>query len=220
MVRCQTTSGGLVPGLLQDLTLAAAVQEIGVHAEGGLAALVLGDGDLVLLGELDELRAAGEVPFAPGGDDLHVRLEGVVGDLEPDLVVALAGGAVGDGVGAHLFRDLDLALGDQGAGDGGAEEVHALVECVHAEHREDEVADEFLTEVVHEDVLFLDAQELCLVAGRAEFLTLSQIGGEGDDLRPIGRLEPFQDDRGVEAARIGQHNLLHVLHTHFAAGPC
>jgi hypothetical protein len=46
--------------------------------------------------------AAGQVPFAPGRDDLDVGVERVGGELEADLVVALAGGAVGDGVGAGL----------------------------------------------------------------------------------------------------------------------
>ena len=41
-------------------------------------------------------------PFAPGRDDADVGLERVIGKLEPDLVVALAGGAVGDRIGANL----------------------------------------------------------------------------------------------------------------------
>ena len=44
------------------------------------------------------------------GDDLDVRVERVGGQLEADLVVALAGCAVGDAIGARLVRDLDQAL--------------------------------------------------------------------------------------------------------------
>jgi hypothetical protein len=111
----------------------------------------------VVLSEAQQGLAGLEVPFAPGGDDLDVRLEGVVAELEADLIVALAGGAVGDRGRAHLAGDLDLALGDEGAGDAGAQQVLALVQGVGAEHGEDEVADEGLAEVLDEDVLRLDA---------------------------------------------------------------
>ncbi len=197
------------------------MEQVGVDREGRLAALVLGDRDLVLLGELDELGAARQVPFAPGGDDGHVRLQRVVGELEADLVVALAGGAVGDGIGADGLGDLDLALGDERAGDGGAEEIEALIHRVGAEHREDVVLHEGLAQVVHEDVLGLDAEQQRLVARRAQFLALAEIGGEGDDLAAIGRLQPLQDDRGVETAGIGEDDFLDGLlggHEHSLTG--
>ena len=76
------------------------MQEVGVDREGRFAALVLRDRDLVLLGEVDQLLAAGELPFAPGRDDPDVGLERIIAELEADLVVALAGGAVADRVGA------------------------------------------------------------------------------------------------------------------------
>ena len=147
--------------VLQHLSLRGGVEEVGVDREGRLAALVLGDQDLVLLGEVDQVGARLELPFAPGRDDLDVGVERIGGELEAHLVVALAGGAVGDRVGAGLVRDLDQALGDQRPGDRGAEQVDALVERVHAEHREDEVADEFLAQIL--DVDFLDAEHLGLL---------------------------------------------------------
>ena len=83
----------------------------------------------------------------------------VIAELEADLVVALAGGAVGHRVGADLLGDLDLLLGDQRAGDGGAEQIQALVLRVGAEHREDVVAHELLAQILDEDVLGLDAEQ-------------------------------------------------------------
>ena len=115
-----------------------------------------------------------------------------------------------DGVGAGLAGDLDLLLGDQRPGDGGAEQVHALVERVGAEHREHVVADELLAQVLDEDVVRLDAEHLGLRARRLQLLALAEVGGEGDDLGLVGLLQPLQDDRGVEAARIGEHDLLHL----------
>src|SRR5690606_29998696 len=51
---------------------------------------------------------------------------------------------------------------------------------------------------------------LGLAPRRLQLLTLAEIGGEGNDLAAIGFLQPFQDDGGVEAAGIGQNDLLHA----------
>ena len=154
-------SGRLDRRVFQHLAFGRGVQEIGVDREGRFAALVLGDRDLVLLGEVDQVGARGEVPFPPRRDDLDVGIERVIGELEAHLVIALAGGAMSDGVGAGLARDLDLPLGDQRARDGRAEEIDAFIERVGAEHREDEVAHEFLAQILDEDLL--DAEQLRLL---------------------------------------------------------
>ena len=70
------------------------MQKIGVDRKWRLASFVLGDRNLMLLGKLDELAARGKVPFPPRRDHRHVGLERIVGKLEPDLIVALAGRAV------------------------------------------------------------------------------------------------------------------------------
>ena len=194
----------LLRGVLQHLALGGDVQQVGVGRERRLAALVLGDRDLVLLGERDQRVARGEFPLAPGRDDLDVGLQRVGAELEAHLVVALAGRAMGDGVGADLARDFDQALGDQRPRDRSAEQILPLVERVGAEHREDVVAHEFLAHVLDEDVLRLDAEQLGLAPRRLQLLALAEVGGEGDDLAAVGRLQPFQDDGGVEAAGIGE----------------
>ena len=109
--------------VLQHLALGGRVQQVGVDRERRLAFLVLGDRDLVLARELQQVLAALERPLAPRRDDLDAGLERVIGELEAHLVVALAGRAVTDGVGADLARDLDLLLGDQRPRDRGAEQV-------------------------------------------------------------------------------------------------
>ena len=96
----------------------------------------------MLFGEFDQARAAGEIPFAPRRDHLDVGRERVIAEFEADLIVALAGRAVADRVGADQLGDLDLALGDQRPGDAGAEQVQPFVHRVRAHHREDVVADE------------------------------------------------------------------------------
>ncbi|MFT3810456.1 MAG: hypothetical protein QM698_11105 [Micropepsaceae bacterium] len=148
------------------------------------------------------------IPLAPGGDDLHVGLQRVIAEFEADLIVALAGRAMGDGVGAEAVGDVDLLFRDERAGDGGAEQILALIDRIGAEHREDEVAAEFVAHVLDENVLRLDAQQQRLLARRFKLAPLAEIGGEGDDLAAIFGLQPFQDHRGVETARIGEDDFL------------
>ena len=54
----------------------------------------------------------------------------------------------------------------------------------------------------------LIAEHLRLAPRRLELLALAEIGGEGDDFAAVGRLQPLEDDRSVEAARIGEHDAL------------
>ena len=51
-------------------------------------------------------------------------------DVEADLVVALAGAAVGDRVGALALGDLDEQLRDERPGERGGQRIGALVERV------------------------------------------------------------------------------------------
>ena len=64
-----------------------------------------------------------------GAITVDVGLERVIGQLEADLVVALAGRAMRHRVGADLLGDLDLLLGDQRPRDRGAEQILALVDA-------------------------------------------------------------------------------------------
>ena len=104
-------------------------------------AFVAGDGDVALGGPLD-LFFAGHAVLAHGGDDLEVGRERARADVEPHLVVALAGAAVGDGGRALLARDVDEHLGDERAAEGGGEEVLALVDGARHQRGEDEEVDE------------------------------------------------------------------------------
>ena len=128
-----------------------------------------------------------------------------------------------DRIGANRARDLDLLLGDQRPGDRGAEQIEALVLRIGPEHREHVVAHEFVAQVLDEDVFGLDAEQDRLLPRRLELLALAEVGREGHNLAAIGGLQPFEDDRGIEAARIGQNDAADVfrrllLHVHDFVG--
>ena len=134
----------------------------------------------MVVGVVEEPGAAGQVPFAPRRDHLDVGSEGVIAELEADLIIALAGRAMRNRVGADLACDLDLALGDQRPCDRGAEQIGALVERIGAEHRIDEIPHELLAQILDKDLG--RAQQFRLASRRLQFFALTQIGGEGDDL--------------------------------------
>src|SRR5699024_828799 len=133
----------------------------------------------VLFGIGQQALARVEVPFTPRSDDLHVRHQGIGGQLETHLVIALAGGAMGNGIGAGLAGDLDHALGDQRARDRGAEQVFALIHGVGAKHWIYVIAHKLLAQIIDED--FLHAKRLGLGAHVIQFLALAHIRGEGYD---------------------------------------
>ena len=168
----------------------------------------------MLLGKFDQFCAGHQIPFPPRGNDLDVRLEGVIAQLKAHLIVTLSRRTMGDGIGPGFLCDLDLALGNQWTRNRGTEQVGAFIKRIGAEHREDIIAHEFLAQVFH--IHFPNAEHLCLLTSRPDILSLPQIGGEGHDLTLIRVLQPAQNDRGIEAAGIGQHNFFDALGHEFA----
>jgi hypothetical protein len=123
----------------------------------------------------------------------------VIGEFETDLVIALAGGAVGDGVRPSASGDFHLFLGDQRAGDGGAEEIAAFVDGIGAEHGEDEIADELFAQVF--DIAFAGAGFAGLFRNAVQFLAWPTSAAKAYDLAAVFFDEPTQDDGGVQALR-------------------
>ena len=178
------------------------MQHVAIHAvglgggDGGRDALVF-----QILDHVDPTLESKLFGHAPRGDDLDVGLEGVGGEFEADLVVALAGGAVADGIRTLGDGDVDHALGDERPGDGGAEQVGALVDGVGLHHREDIVLGELLLDIV--DIAFGCAVLERLFLQPVEFIPLPEIRTVADDFRIVFFLEPGQQHGGVETTGIG-----------------
>ena len=154
----------------------------------------------------DRVLAAADVPLAPRRDDRKVRRERRVGQLEANLIVALAGAAVRERIGADAARDLDLPARDERPRHRGAEQVLAVVDRAGAKRREDEGLDELLAQVF--DVAFVGAGGDRLGANAGELLAaLTDVGGDADDAAArVVLLEPGNDDRGIEPAGVGENN--------------
>src|SRR5437764_6693407 len=134
--------------ILQDASLVRQMPQIGVARID----LLFGSGDRnsPLSGICDRVLAAPDVPFAPGRDHRQIRRERGVRELESHLIVSLSRAAVRERVGSNAACDLDLTTGDERPSHRCPEEVLAIVHGSSAQRGEDEVANEFLTQVLHE----------------------------------------------------------------------
>ena len=191
----------------------ADVQQVGIHRVRRAAVLVLHvDLNAGIFCILQQLLARQQVPFAPRCNDLHVRHQGISAQFETDLIIPLAGGAMRNSISTGFARDVDQAFCDQRARNRGAEQVLALIDGVGAEHRVDEVAHELFAQIIDVDVLWLDAEFDGLGACGVQLFALAQIGGEGHNFAVVVILQPFQNNGGVQSARIGKDHFLDVAH--------
>src|SRR5699024_3032986 len=173
-------------------------------------------GDVVSLGVVDLLVTALDVPLTPGSDDGHVGGQGLEGQLKTDLVVALAGAAVADGVGAFLDGDLGQGLGDAGTGMAGAQQV-ILILGVGLQAGPDEVFHIFLLQV--QDVQLGSAGLFGFLLQAVQLGALAHVTGNGDDLAVvIVFFQPGNDDGSIQAAGVGQNYLFDILFRLFHDG--
>ena len=188
----------------------AQVPQILVLGVVGLAADL--QRDVVGLSVVDLLVAGHDVPLTPGGDDLQLGSKALDGQLETHLVVALAGAAVADGVGTLGLGDLHQLLGDNGAGEGGAQQVGLILGVGH-DGGDDDVVHHLVGQVGHDQLAGAGLEGLLLQTFQLGALT--HIAGDGDDLGiTVVFLQPGNDDRGVQTAGIGEDHFLDLLISH------
>ena len=89
------------------------MQQIRIYRERRIAALVGGDGNLMLFGEGDQICARLELPLAPRGNDLDVGVQGIGRKLESHLVIALARRPMRNRIRTRLCRNFNKPLGNQ-----------------------------------------------------------------------------------------------------------
>ena len=172
--------GRCLTGILEHSALVRDVPDVAVARVDLLTRRV--DRDVVLRGVRDRVLAAADVPLAPRRDHREVRRKRHVGELEANLVVALAGAAVRERIGADATRDFDLAARDERPGHRRAEQVLAVVDGAGAERRQDEILDELLAQVL--DVALVGARGERLGANAFELVALADIGRDADDRAP------------------------------------
>ena len=188
------------------------MQQVGVDAERRLAALVLGDGDLVLFGEVEQGLAALEIPLAPGGDDVDVGLQRIVAEFEAHLVIALCRWRHDRPRRRPTCRAISIwRLAIRGR----AMEVPSRYCPSYTVLARNMGKTKSRTNSSRRSStkMFSGFTPISSAFSRAgpKLLALAEVGGEGDHLGLILGLQPFQDDRGVQAPGIGEHHLLDAL---------
>jgi hypothetical protein len=133
-----------------------------------------------------------EPSIPPRRNDLQIGRKRRGCQLESDLIVALAGSAMGEGIGFFLSGDFDHAFGDERTRDACTQEILAFIECTGLEHRVNEIARKFLLQI--DDVAFRSASSLGLCFETFEFLFLADIRAKGDHLGIIFFFDPRQED--------------------------
>ncbi|MNM62174.1 hypothetical protein D3C81_734970 [compost metagenome] len=199
-------SAGVEPRVLQHAALIADVQQVAVHGIRLRRRSLYRN--TVRFGISDHFRASRE-PVAelfqtPRRDNLDVRSKASSAELETYLVVALAGRTMRNGGRAFGDGDIDHPLRDQRAGDTRAEQVLSFIQGASLEHRVDEVLGELVAQVV--DVDFRRACGERLFLQTVKLFLLADIGRKSDNFRVIRFFQPFQNDRGIQAAGIGEHD--------------
>ena len=176
------------------------MEQVAVHAVGFLRGNI--DRNIVFLSVFDHILTSGEVPvgISPGGDDLDRGIDRVGVQLKTDLIVAFAGCSVADGISTLGFCDLDQTLGDEGACNGGSEQIVVLIDRLSLKHREDEITGKLFVEVVDDAFACTGCDGFCLKT--VEFLLLTYIGAVTDHLCVISLFDPLDDHGGIQTARI------------------
>ena len=189
--------------------------DIAIHA----VSLVLGgNGNAVLLGVLNLGAAGVKIPFTPGSDNGEVRSQGLHGQLEAHLVIALTGGAVGNGICALLTGNLHQALGNQRTGEGSAQQILALIDGIRLQGRPDIIHQEFLGQIVDIDLGSPGFQGF--LPHRLQLVPLAYIYAGCNDLAAvIILLQPGNDNGGIKPAGISQHDFLNINLCHNKASP-
>ena len=170
--------GRAVPRILEEAGFDGTAPHVLVDGERAL--LGLHNRKLVLLGEGD-FDVAGQRQVADRADGLQRRVDGRDGHLETNLIVTLAGAAMGNGVSTKLVCGTYKMLGDEWTGNGGNQRIHAFVQriglqCLHAVF-----IGEFVTGVDH--VGFDGAAgKRALLDGFEAFATLTDVEGHGHDI--------------------------------------
>ena len=158
-----------------------------------------------VLARVGDLLVAAHLPRAHRRDHLELRRERRDRALDPHLVVALAGAAVGDRVAARLARVLDRELGDQRAPERGEERIAVAVVGVGLDRRQHVLLRELVARV--DDVRLDRAEPQRLALDDLVVLArLAEVDGQRDDLGLVLVLDPLEHHARVEAARVEQQH--------------
>ncbi|MNW58237.1 hypothetical protein D3C74_360860 [compost metagenome] len=131
----------------------------------------------------------------PRCNDVNVWCQRGRVQLKANLVIPFTRSAVSDGCSPFCTSDIHHAFSDQWTSDTCAEQVLSFIKGTCLEHWIDEIFREFIAQIV--DVYFGSASSECFFLQAIQFVLLSDIRCEGDNLSIICFFQPFQNYRCV-----------------------
>ena len=194
----------LVPGILQVTALNGTTPQVVVDGVGVVVG-TLGNRHVVGVGIGDLVGTALQVPLANRGDNLELGVEGLDGSLEADLVVTLAGAAVGDVGRAKLVGDLNKLLGKQRARQGGKQRILVLVHGVCGDGLGQELIGELVAQVEHLTIQNAQVKRLLLLGIQASLL-LAHVAADANDIEILLVLEPLDTYRCIKTTGICEND--------------
>ena len=138
-------------------------------------------------------------------DNLQLGVERLDGSLEADLIITLAGAAMGDIGGAKLVGNLDELLGKQRTGQGGEQRVLVLVHGVGGDGLGQELIGELIAQVEHLAVQNAQVQGLLLFDIQAGLL-LAHVAANANDIKIFLVLEPLDTYGCIKTAGICEND--------------
>ncbi len=130
-------------------------------------------------------------------------------DSSADLIVVDPGAAVGDrGRGFHA-RDLDEPLREQRPPERRGQRIPILVNGAGLQRRQDEPLHELVAGI--DDVRTDRACRERPLVNRGQLQALTEVDGDGNDLRAVALAQPGNRNRGVEPAGVCQENSVHFF---------
>ena len=135
----------------------------------------------------------------------QVGVKGGDADLDAHLVVALAGAAVGHGVGPFSMGRLHQVTGDERASQGGGQGVLVFIDRTGLESREQEVPHQGIPPV-HGKGLRRPHLQRPLPDGLQ--VHHAQVDGQGNHVGVIVLLEPGNGNRCVQPAAVGEDDFV------------
>ena len=209
---CVEVLGGRVPQVFEETGFHGTTPHVLVDAEWGLFRLF--DGKVDFLGKGDGL-VPGPGVVAGGGNDFQLGGQAAEPDFEADLIVALAGAAVGDVSAAELLGGLHQMLHNERPGNGGDQRVLLHVHAVGPNCGQAVVISEF---VFHVDDDGFDGTTIegTLAHGFHVLAALTQVEGNGNDFTTGHFRQVWDSNGGVKATGICEdytvgHNVIFLL---------
>ena len=161
------------------------------------------------LGVSNQIGAALEFPFAPWRYHFDVRLQRVVSQLKPDLIVAFAGRSMCDCIRVFAARNFDLTFSNNRPRQRSPHQINAFVDRVCFHRGPNVIAHKLFAQVLN--VEFRCASGFRLFVEPVHLCALANVSAVTNDFAFVGLFQPAEHDRRVESAGVGQNNLVDIL---------